>query len=131
MNGDLTKAEVERVFRAWMTRMRLEHWTFDLSFSDEPLKDGREAEILMATDYDYGQVRFAPNWTEWSMELLNEVILHELIHAHLHKLQIAAMEGLHGFSSEAGKLYIKRVIHELERATDAITVSVLKQLGNA
>lgn len=131
MSSALTEAEVKRVFNVWVRRMRLRHWTFHISFSEEPLTDGREAEILMAPDYDYGQVRFAPNWQYWEVKLLNEVILHELIHAHLHKLQVAALEGKQGFSPEAGRLYNKRLIHELERATDALTVSILKQLGNA
>jgi hypothetical protein len=126
----LTEAEVEHIFAKWVKRLRLRHWQFDLCFDQRPTKDGQEAEILMPADYDYGQVLFAENWPNWSNELVNEVLVHELIHAHLHKIHVAGLEGKNGYSPEAAKLYVRRFIHEIERTTDSLTVTLIEQLGN-
>jgi len=126
----LTEKDVEDIFAKWVKRLRLRHWQFDLCFDQQPNKESQEAEIIMPADYDYGQVLFASNWQDWSNELVNEVLVHELIHACLHKIHVAGLEGKNGYSPEAAKLYVRRFIHEIERATDALTVTLIHHLGN-
>lgn len=121
----ITENELRLTFKGWVSRLRLEHWQFDIRPNEAPAVDTNEAEIVMPEDYDYGCIRFQKTWKEWSRKLLNEVIVHELVHAHLHKLQVAAMEGQHGYNQEAARLFMRRVVHELERATDALTSTIL------
>lgn len=121
----ITEDELRNRFARWVRALRLGHWQFDIRLTEEPQVDTNEAEIVMSDDYDYGWITFKATWKDWSRKLLDEVIVHELVHAILHDLQVAALEGRDGYNKEAARLFTRRLTHELEKATDAITVTIL------
>jgi hypothetical protein len=124
----ITEAELRKRFDFWIRHLRLEHWNFELRPHEEPDGDEQEAEIIIPADYDYGQIRFNKTWRKWSHSLIDEVLVHELIHAHLHKLQVAAMDGSRGFNDEAAAMYMRRLGHEVEHAVDALTIATLRNV---
>jgi hypothetical protein len=126
----VTEADVRKLMTTWVDRLRLTHWRIKVIIGDAGVEACARAEIDTSVDYGQATVRFADEWNEWAWDELEEVIVHELTHLHLHQLHMAALEAKPAFNKEAGKLYKNRVLHELEHAVDALVMVSLSAWGS-
>lgn len=71
------RAELERIVRVWQQRLRLQHWRITIDFDTEIES---EARVKAWDVYDYATLQFGKTCTDWSRELANCNVAHELLH---------------------------------------------------
>lgn len=110
----------------WVELLRLNHWKFKIIIGDDDVSDGCSAHIVMANDYNSATISFGPDWHSWSLDQLEEIVVHELLHAHIHQLKNAAMEAKPAFGFDAAALYENRLDHEVEAAVETLAQVFIK-----
>lgn len=120
MSRKITEADVKRTVKFWTAALKLDHWKVKLIIGEELETKTRQAEIGLAVDYCRAEITLGPEWNTWTIAELEEIIIHELLHIHLHQIHCASLEGPDRMGEEAFNLYEKRVLHELEAATEGL-----------
>lgn len=121
----MTSEELLATTRLWVPRLELQHWLVRHDMS-EPCDPRYNATSYFSEDYEVLTVNFNEHYPTWEYEFGEHVVVHELLHARTHRFWVAAVEGMHGFSLEAGKLYERRIKHELESLVDSLTRNFLR-----
>lgn len=121
----VTEADIKRQTKNWIERLRLAHWQIQVVIGDGSVKSDKEAEVASQLDYNHATIKYGPNWVNWDWSDMEEIIVHELMHLHLHQLWNSALEAKAAFNQEASNLYCRRLEHEAEMAVDALTLVAL------
>lgn len=123
----MTKGQLERVFRLWQSRLGLERWRIEFRW-DELCGPDSYAEIEKSSYYDTAKVRLEPDWSKWSPEFAEQILVHELVHA-LHRDVDEAWNDLEGqLQQTAWLLANRRYRHAMEGFVDRMA-SRLVELG--
>lgn len=74
------KKRLIRIIGTWRARLSMDHVVLDLEWNVEPEDPDALASVLPSDLYDHAILRFRDDWHEHSMEMLNRIIVHELLH---------------------------------------------------
>lgn len=118
----MTKPQIEKRIKEFIPLLRLKDWTVEVEYPSD-LKAIAEAEVY--NDYKTIVIRIGPAYKTWAPEYMEEVVCHELVHAHIHATKLAAMTAEQFLSDDAKKLYYARLYHEVENLTDVMTAIIL------
>lgn len=129
----MTRKEVEYVLAVWKERLRLTHWTIKIRWDEEgapELETDDEARIKVADDYEEAFIRLAPEWSTWTAEELNRILVHELIHTFENDAGVA-IEALEG-RIPAGLFSLLECwyTHEVEKMVDRLALIIIELAGN-
>jgi hypothetical protein len=114
--------EVEEMLALWLYRLNLPHWRVKMNW-DEPPLEGSDADACANEFYDEATIRLKPEFTTWSTERIEEVIVHELVHLHVRDL-VQAVDSIepHVKTASAWKVFQHRFVHEQEGLVDRLAV---------
>jgi hypothetical protein len=121
----ITERDIRRAIKYWIKVLRLSHWQFKIEIGSDNIDEDNEAELATPADYNFATMRISKDWPNWDTGHMNEIVVHELVHAHTHQLIVAAESANEAFGAEGRHFYKKRLKHELEQTVDAITLVVL------
>lgn len=76
----MTPAQLRRIVRTWQKRLKLEHFEIEVSLDEEPENPEALASCEPSDLYDYAQLRFRSDWPTHSLDYLNRIVVHELVH---------------------------------------------------
>ncbi len=113
--------------KKYQEMMNLNSWDIDFIITDELTKDD---STLGTSDFIYGRQAGTIHIAEWLLdhpEQFRHVVIHELAHAHAHRIYETLVEIISHLSQEAQSMILCSVKLEIERAVDAISVAI----GNA
>lgn len=106
---------IERLARAAIPALRLEHWDITLAFPRR-LEDGAAAECDAQPEYKQATVRFNCRKIDW--DDLPRFVVHELMHCHVEAL--AGIAQLAAGKDRAKAEWVRRTEEELVTVLDQI-----------
>ena len=125
----MTREHLELIVREWQRRLNIPHWRVTIDW-DEPANENNYAEITRTGAlYEGARMRLEPGYETWPLELANELIAHELMHAVMFDLQAAVESAEEVMTGAAFKLFEHRFVHELEGVVDRLALMLVHYAG--
>lgn len=120
----LTKAQVEKIVRVWQGRLGLERWKIEVEFSNNPADFYAEANP--SVQYESCTLVFSPGWSELTVELVDQTVVHELLHL-LHRDVDTAVEAARSqLHPQASGQIEKRYEHAMEGFIDRLATRLVE-----
>lgn len=125
----MTKPKVEQAVRTWQTRLGLDGWTIRVEFAEAP--DSAYAEVKPEAAYDNAVLTISPAHVNWTPELANQTIVHELLHLLTRDLDAVVEDARAQLHPQASAQVEKRYEHEIEGFVDRLALRIVEIAGCA
>lgn len=128
----MTQRELFRKLKAWNVRLGLQEWTIDVYIDKTAEEIDGDASITPSREYNSADLHFATEFTEWSDEYTEKVIIHELVHLLTNGvLSVGRDASSNNLGNEANRAVLAWLETESERQTVRLTKLFWKSFGPA
>lgn len=124
----LERSDIEKILREWQYRLKLSHWIITVNW-DEPTDEDNEAEYAAEEWYNQCQIKLSKEWQKWERRHANVVLAHELVHLHLHEMDMAVNVLEPKFKKEVWEMWHGRFRAGHERAVETLAQIFVDTLG--
>lgn len=121
----MSQRELEAFVRLWQRRLGLERWELKIEW-DKPAGDDFAAQIFCSMSYDSARIRFESEWSKWTRDEAQKIVVHELLHA-LHRDVDTAVESIDGqIHRDAQTVFDRQYKHALEGMIERLALRIVE-----